>query len=1375
MIIIPVHAQGVQEFLIKVPDSTSYRWHARAKQTDGLHITNWMSLAQEVRIRPVFNVSKSPLVNWFLVENRSSSNLDLAKLHNEKKILHYQQNNILKSHILPPDDSLYSAQWYHHKVQALEAWQNYTVNPDIIIAIIDTGIDYNHPDLRGSIWSNGAEDLNDNGVLDSLDINNMDDDGNGYIDDVIGWDFTDTKRFPDKGDFENPDNDPLDEYAAGHGTQIAGIIAAQSNNSIGISGLLPGMKVMNLRAGTAQGYLEEDDVAKAIIYALDNGARIINMSFGDVVVSRFLEDVIQYAYGQGAVMLASSGNSGSNEIHYPAGFPQTISIGATSKNDQLAGFSNWGQTLDLVAPGVDIIAPKIGGGYNMVNGTSFSAPMVTAAAGLILSKYPYFSQEQVRNVIKTTANDIGIRNSDRYSGSGLLNMFRLSQVQSETSLLIHYPASGSSTCKDKEYVIVTGQDPNLISLTLQYGVGDNPDQWYDLVTNYPYQMIKDTLGMINLIAFSDTLIVLRLIAQTWQGYESEYRSLLHVDKTAPEIKNITITNLIDENNNSVLISFQTDDICSCQIFYRSQNSTQDFNYKNLEYETRNHKIILNSRECQEETEFYISATNASEMQRIADNYGQYFSFYLDPDPITSLNFIQLPWTFPAGYLLPCATDFDKDGNCEVVLSVYDQNNAFGPVGIYEFAGDHFSEIFQTDFRAIPRATGDGDGDGKEELLLGFGRTSYLLEAQMPNSIPNIIIWQDTVNFWASTIADMDQDGKGEIIGRVEKDFKILETSADNQFTERFTIINPSVGENNLGTPTSVVDDLDQDGSFDFVFGDYDGDIIIYENVGDDLYQWRHTERLQFPDATNYLIAGNYFSQSLKSLIAGTHSEDDKTYEHELDVRYWQYYVIQAVENDYYQIEQDLNINGYSDVKLFDSGLGSATFSSQDLEYLFLAPYPNLYIFTSRNNKLIPLWHYQGAQSNTVLVHDFDKDGASEFYFNDGGKFIGFEMESESRPLPPDRFVARPVDTLAVELTWQDHSNSDEFIIYRGDILTEMIKYDSTSQTSHYLDYNVLRDSTYYYAIQSVDYSYQNPFSVLSPVQVAKPNTPAKVDSVVVLNERQCSIYFNEKMDRETLMAQNCVIPEMRMQAGSVIPFLNDWAILVSFTQSFPIGEVIFMHLQNVRDSDKVLLDQNSRKIDLIYLPQGDKPYLEQWHFVHDHILRLTFNMAMDTHTVLNKYNYQIEPSGYVQDVKLNGDSNKEFLIVLSENCYTGATGITSYLLCNNLKNIHGRLFTEGNRINLVTAPENLANIYIYPQPASSNTDWLMFANVCPQAEIDIFDINGHFVISLKELDSNGGVRWDLKNFNGSRVAAGVYLYRAKTDKETKLGKFTVIR
>ncbi len=173
----------------------------------------------------------------------------------------------------------------------------------------------------------------------------------------MGWDFVDEVGYPydtTGGDYLGWDNDPMDQLY--HGTFVAGIIAAETNNIIGIAGAAPKIKILNCRAFDPNGNGQEDDAAAAILYAVQMKCKVINMSWGDESFSMVLRDVIRYAYSQNVVLVGSSGNTTSNLPHYPSGYPEVICVGASTPEDYIASFSNYGSTIDLVAPGTEIFS-----------------------------------------------------------------------------------------------------------------------------------------------------------------------------------------------------------------------------------------------------------------------------------------------------------------------------------------------------------------------------------------------------------------------------------------------------------------------------------------------------------------------------------------------------------------------------------------------------------------------------------------------------------------------------------------------------------------------------------------------------------------------------------------------------------------------------------------------------------------------------------------------------------------------------------------------------------------------------------------------------------------------------------------------------------
>ncbi|RPI03526.1 MAG: hypothetical protein EHM72_01310, partial [Calditrichaeota bacterium] len=219
-------------------------------------------------IKPVFDMPKltDELSRWVICEFKDEKDLQQAQnsLTLLKSVLYAQPNRIFRLDFIP-NDSLYEQQYALAKINAPNAWELERGNSEVLIAVIDTGIDYDHPDLA-NLWMNAGEDVNGNGRVDDLDFNHVDDDGNGFIDDLRGWDFTDAPNYPDQGDYLERDNNPMDEH--GHGTGVAGIIAAEADNVVGIAGLAHDCRILNLRAFNSSGYGEEDDVASALLYAV---------------------------------------------------------------------------------------------------------------------------------------------------------------------------------------------------------------------------------------------------------------------------------------------------------------------------------------------------------------------------------------------------------------------------------------------------------------------------------------------------------------------------------------------------------------------------------------------------------------------------------------------------------------------------------------------------------------------------------------------------------------------------------------------------------------------------------------------------------------------------------------------------------------------------------------------------------------------------------------------------------------------------------------------------------------------------------------------------------------------------------------------------
>jgi len=303
-----------------------------------------------------------------------------------------------------PNDPLNGSQDYLTVINAYQAWDVTTGSEDIVIAISDNGVDLDHDDLEGTLYENTA-DIPDNG---------LDDDGNGYIDDNMGYDLADD------------DNMPTDEIS-NHGSLVAGIAGAHTNNGVGISGVGYDSKIYSLKVfQTADGL--SNGTYESIIYAADMDFDVINLSWGSVgTFSQFSQDVINYAVlEKNMVVVAAAGNTVAELDFYPASYDHVLSVGATDIDDNLASFATYSYNIDLMAPGNFVYSTARFNGYASEPGSSFSAPQVSGAAALVKTVFPQLDAIQIMEQLRVTADDIyGVGNNSDFLGqlgNGRLNV-----------------------------------------------------------------------------------------------------------------------------------------------------------------------------------------------------------------------------------------------------------------------------------------------------------------------------------------------------------------------------------------------------------------------------------------------------------------------------------------------------------------------------------------------------------------------------------------------------------------------------------------------------------------------------------------------------------------------------------------------------------------------------------------------------------------------------------------------------------------------------------------------------------------------------------------------------------------------------------------
>jgi serine protease len=355
------------------------------------------------------------------------------------------------------NDPSESQQWYLAQISAPEAWDVTKSDASIIIGVVDTGVDWDHADLAANIWNNA----------DETPGNGADDDGNGYVDDVRGWDFYGTSG--------TPDNDP-DEDAADHGTHVAGIAAAATDNGVGVAGVGFNATIMPVKCSqhdqrspeTGSPYILNG--YEGVQYAADNGAKVINCSWGGYGYSILGQTTIDYAISQGALVVAAAGNDASTDPHYPSAYEGVLSVAATTQSDARAYFSNYGETIDVCAPGVSMYNTWYPNTYTSIQGTSMASPVVAGLAALACDVYPTYTPEQIGELIRASCDDVSAANPgyDGMLGAGRVNaLTTVASSGQKSARVVDFQFSDANT-GDGDGVFDPGETVELIVSGVNY-------------------------------------------------------------------------------------------------------------------------------------------------------------------------------------------------------------------------------------------------------------------------------------------------------------------------------------------------------------------------------------------------------------------------------------------------------------------------------------------------------------------------------------------------------------------------------------------------------------------------------------------------------------------------------------------------------------------------------------------------------------------------------------------------------------------------------------------------------------------------------------------------------------------------------------------
>ncbi|MCY3551196.1 MAG: S8 family serine peptidase [Candidatus Poribacteria bacterium] len=1276
--------------------------------------------------------------------------VELRGIYEQSPLIETVEYNYLRptlAEAIVPNDPKYPEQWNLPLMKLPQAWAIEKGDREVVIAIIDSGIDYRHDDLAPKAWINPGE----------VPDNDLDDDGNGYVDDVYGWDFTDAPNLQGEGDYIEGDNEPIDE--SGHGTHVAGIAGAMPDNGIGIAGVAWECPLMAIRAGLSLGgssRMQDDDSAAAIVYAADSGASIINMSWGSEHRSFVIQDAIDYAYARGVVLVAAAGNSQKAAAIFPAAYRKVIAVASTEQNQQRFYQSNFGASVDIGAPGNVILSTQINNQYRLLTGTSMASPHVAGVAALILAKRPALTHEEVRHILINTADPVYQEDSDvldeKFVGAGTVNAERALLASSALQARILAPETNSGGA-DSITIVGTAGGYKFHSWQLSYGASTVPVEFTPFTQSDVTQKIGETLIVWDTTAVPEGIYTVRLTATATDGQQAHDQVVLSIDRTPPQVISLTATETLYGERGLTIFTWATDDVTRNTLYYRRKDSLAPF--APVEKTDLGVEHFLSLGFDSGTYQFFVEAENTTNLKARQDNGGAFYTIDVVGGHISPSGFTERSLSIPPLHIASVTADFDRDGLLEIV----------GSPSASDMVGTELQSAILAIYESLPSgnryelahtletvdglsnlegfvtwAVDDTDGDGLLEVLATDDARTFLIESTTPGGYPHQIIWE-TPFLSGGVIVDLDRDGQKEIIGADNNNDRLLIFEYDNvtnTYVEGAVLVNESAGSN-VFAQQFAIDDFDSDGSVELVAADSEGDLFVYESTSiRNTFRLEWQTQLPLKDITQFTVGDLTGDGISEFVVGGLLSLPDNP----SGPRIWKFFVFTHTPRGYAILSDGTREAAVAIAphRLRGNALSIGDLNGDGSNVLVVATYPNLFVMQWDGAALRPLWHRKMEETPALFTVDLNQNGFDEFYVNLEDGIYRFESIFATDPdsidaLMPWNLEARPLTQKAVHVTWDaeqdDETSSGDvtaplqqtlyFTVYRAQgekeetPASDMYKKVAENLTvTRFLDRQVTKDNTYWYTITA-----KNEAGKETRRTEAVSATPREPPQLI----------------RAAYHRPGDVQPESQIAIPSEVPMRGNFWVLVTFDRRMDLG---------IGDENRYVL-RASKRIG------GVNPASA----IRDRMGRRAL-LAFDTERLFEHFGQSLIGTTDQYEITVSNVSD------IDENPIRAST--------RPLEIPPGIMEVEVS---------DLTQVRVYPNPVRPNVadkGAITFDRLPVGTRIQLFNARGELLETLEVTDQDHNRKeWWLTSNNTADVSTGVYIYVLEFDTEKKVGKIAVIK
>lgn len=1314
----------------------------------------------------------SPGFNWYLVRTEQENDLDSikSKAKDINNIKHIQRNGLSKLNIVP-NDPLYSDQLaIMEMIKLPQAWDLETGSNQIIVGVVDSGI-LHLEDLVGNIFINHNE----------IPGNGEDNDGNGFIDDYMGYDFVDAPGMAHiaVGDYLDRDPDPTDENF--HGTHVSGIIAADTNNGIGISGTAWNVKILPIRAGfrTAGGggFLEDDDAAAALLYAANMGAHVINVSWGDSNFSQIIKDAIDYCVDRGVIVVCAAGNTPGGNINYPARFHNTIAVGAVDEYKRLAGFSSYGPELDVVAPGVQILSTySESNNYSRLSGTSMAAPFVTGAIALLLSKEPGLDVFEVRNRLIASSEDLGAEGFDNFYGNGLLNVRALLETTISDIVEFSYP-SDHQRFSNSFSVSGTVKSNKFLRYSVMYTNKQTPlaIDWKDVNfhTNSPayfYEQVEnDVLANFYLpTLFDDGLYRLRIRLYKTDGTFIDKFLIFFIDREIPVIveESIFYQKRYNKQNAEHFIFSLWNKTVSLNMEYLIGDNS--FHTASVSYDSV-HILQVDNNYMTGDLKVRFTATDLSGIQAQTQWFDLGINIVNEEIPNHIFKEIELG----QGLVLAKNTIDFNHNNKQEFIAMKAGEGIYGDVFSYEFQQNalvqtyYYSEGFWP--LDVYRKT-----NGRSKVASLRGDVLQIYESLANMSYPDFPLWSVT-DATGAIFADFTNNGRHELIVvrnlLAEIGIEIYDENT-NGYTRIKTLSNPTpTSSRRMFIPKIQSGNLDNDAYTDLLTADTDGDLMIWEYIdGEPVLSWSH--RLPIRNVY-FLNIADYTGDGLNEFIAGgyvTAEESNKTW--------WYFEMFKSTDDNEYS---SLGNISFSTVKTAENSIFSIDFDNDGKKELIFAVTPYLYVIKYTENGLKPIHWTYCDNSYQIAGMDSHSEVPSVCIFN---RTVNDELRSfallkdiaYTGPAIPENLNAFIINNNTIKLEW-DECDVDYYEIFYRNSLNDDFILKGQAVNNYFIDDFNAEDKLIEYKVRSISTNFSPEYSNFSYSYTIYLSEETKAEYVKMISDKALLLAFTNPISMSSVNNMNYYVNNNVGYPSSVHFFDENKTLYLKFFTSFPDKQDLKIDFKGLKDKNNRAIQDSSLTIK--WNIDTEPPYVTRVDKINESSFALIFSELLDIESAININNYILETP--IRDIanQISSVSLSDSIVTITLTKDIIKVTDNYYLKMLNIKDLAGNVIKPSdNRISLnLTEITDLSLLVVYPNPLNlNNSDAVKFRNLPSdkKGEIKIFNMAGELVFRKRLYDSNQ-FNWLAKNQKGQNVASGMYYYIISYDGENIQGKLAVIR